>query len=308
MTATDIAKPYRTIPMPEAGTPEWLEIRRTTGIGASECAAVMGQSPWATPLDVFLEKCGRKPVEETRAMRRGNALEPFVHSEFEAETGHKGIKPDYMCVSLQHPFLFCNLDWLSECGTFGAEFKATDNTREWGESGSQNVPVYYYLQVQHQLLVTGLDLIYLVALLPYSDLRIYPIEPSKPVQDKIVEVCGQFWSDFLDGIAPEHDATVDAVKLLFPTVETDKEIEIDDAEALDLVYRHGELVREIKDLTEAKGQIEARLLMMAGDAKKARIAGWNGSITRSFTEAKTYTTTRKAGITCRINHPRNSGD
>ena len=302
-------KPYRTVEMPEAGTPEWLEIRRTTGIGASEIAAVLGQSPWATALNVYLQKRGlTADTESNRAMRQGNHSESFIQSEFEMEMGFKGIKPDWMAVSNQYPYLFCNLDWLSDCGTFGAELKRTDNTKDWGESGSQNVPLHYYLQVQHQLLVTGLDLIYLVALLPFSDLRIYPIVPSAGVQERIATDGGIFWSNTLDGIAPENDASVEAVKTLYPVVETGKEIEITDSEALDLVCKHEETVAAIKDLTEIKGQIEARLLMLAGDAQKAKIPGWNGSITRSVIEAKSYTVNRKAGITCRINHPRKSGE
>lgn len=308
LTEIELAKPYYTIRMPEAGTAEWLQIRRTTGIGASEIAAILGQSPWAKALDVYLQKRGLKEVEETRAMRRGNALEPFIQAEYEMATGFSGVKPDFMCVSRHHEFLFCNLDWLSDCGTFGAEFKATDNSREWGDTGSQNVPLYYYLQVQHQLLVTGLSRIDLVALLPYSDLRIYPVVPSKPVQDKIVEGGSKFWADFLAGNAPEHDGSVDSVKILFPIVEPGKEVEIDDSEALDLVCRHENTVQEIKSLAEVKDQIEARLLMLTGDAQRAKIPGWRGSITRSATEAKSYMVNRKAGITCRINHPRNSGD
>lgn len=309
MTAT-IPLPYRKIAMPPAGSPEWLEIRRTNGIGASECAAVMGANPpkWATALDIYLQKRGLKEVEENRAMRRGAALEPFIQSEFEAEKGFTGTKPDWMAVNLQHAFLFCNLDWLSDCGTFGAEFKSSDSTKDWGETGSQQVPMHYYLQVQHQLLVTGLPLIYLVVLLPYSDLRIYPITPSVPVQAKIVEECSKFWCDYLDGIAPEYNASVDAVKALYPIVEQGKEIEITDHEALELVSKHYETVQQIKDLSEVKEQIEARLLILTADAQRAKIPGWRGSITRSATEAKSYMVNRKAGITCRINHPRNSGD
>ena len=264
-----------------------------------------GQSPWATALDVYLQKRGLKEVEQTRAMRRGNALEPFVQSEFELETGFKGTKPEWMAVSHQNPYLFCNLDWISDAGDVGAEFKATDSTKDWGESGSQEVPLHYYLQVQHQLLVTGLDLIYLVAMLPFSDLRIYPIVPSAEVQERIATDGGIFWSNLLDGIAPEENASVDAVKKLYSTV-ADKEITINNYEALDLVCKHEETVKAIKDLNDIKEQCEAALFLLMGDAKKAKIDGWRGSITRSETPEKHVSYTRKAGLVCRINHPRGS--
>ena len=296
-------KPYRTVEMPEAGTPEWLKIRRTTGIGASEIAAVLGQSPWATALDVYLEKRGLKTVEESRAMRRGNALEPFIRSEFEAEAGFTGIKPTYMCVSEAHPYLFCNLDWLSKDGKFGAEFKSSDNAHEWGESHSQEVPLHYYLQVQHQLLVTGLDVIYLVVLLPYSDLRIYPISSDAEVQGRITIEGKSFWHKVLSETPPVENGSVEAVKTLYSKV-SGEELVIDSYEALDLIARHEEAVKGIKDLEEIKEQCEARLFAMMGDARKAKIDGWRGSITRSETPEKHVSYTRKAGLVCRINHPR----
>ena len=48
---------------------DWLQERRR-GIGGSEAAAILGLSPWATPLDVYLDKIGEgEEVEETEAMQ-----------------------------------------------------------------------------------------------------------------------------------------------------------------------------------------------------------------------------------------------
>ncbi len=307
MTTAAPVKPYTEAFIGKPGSEEWLEARRKAGIGASESAAVLGLSPWATPLDVYLQKHGLKAVEETRAMRRGNALEPFIQSEFELDKGFHGYKPESMFKSLQHPFLFANLDWLSADGKFAAEFKATDSQKDWGETSSQNVPLHYYIQCQHQLLVTGLDLIYLVALLPYSDLRTYPIEPSPEVQARIVSDCGLFWADTCAGIHPVCDTKPDAVKALYSTVD-ENTIEITADDAPGLITRHAEIRGLIKDLDAEKDTIEARLLLLTGTASKAKIPGWSGSITRSVTEAKSYTVNRKGGISCRINHPRNKGE
>jgi|SRR5690606_8065444 len=302
--------PYTKVAIGEPGTPEWHEIRRTTGVGASECAAVMGLSHWASPLDIYLLKRGlTEPDPPSRAMRRGNAIEPFIASEFEMETGFKGAKPDYMAVSVEYPWMTANTDWIGDCGTMGAELKSSDMSKNWGETGSQDVPEYYYIQVQHQLIVTGLPVIYLVVMLPFSDLRIYPITLNEKIKPSIVETCRVFWENTQNGIAPEGDASPEAVKKLYPVVDADKEIEISDHEAADLVATHHDINSQLKVLEERKNAITARLMFLMGDAKKARIAGWTGSLSRSQTETKMVPAhERKGGIVFRINHPRKKGE
>lgn len=310
-TTTTTDKPYTEIPIAEAGTPQWHEARRHY-VCASECAAVLGLSPWDSALDVYLLKRGlTEPGESNRAMRRGNALEPFIMSEFEAETTFKGFKPTFMAVSKEHDWLAANVDWICHTDNIGAEFKSSDASQNWGESFSQDVPDYYFIQVQHQLLVTGLDVIYLVALLPFSDLRLYPITPDAEVQARIIEATREFWTNTLDGIEPQGDASLNTVKKLFSTVKDDKELELEvGTEAETLALEHMNTVQQIKALTEAKESLEARLAMIVGDAKKAKIPGsaWTGSITRSITQDRLVEAhTRKGGVLFRINHPRQKG-
>lgn len=70
-------------------TPSWLE-EREAGIGASESAALLGLSPWATPLSLFLAKSGRlkkdKSLDEVERIQWGNLLEPVIIGELVART------------------------------------------------------------------------------------------------------------------------------------------------------------------------------------------------------------------------------
>lgn len=59
---------------PEPGTPEWCAL-----VTASKVPAILGLSPWDSPLSMWLKMAGRSPWdEETQAMRRGNMLEDAV--------------------------------------------------------------------------------------------------------------------------------------------------------------------------------------------------------------------------------------
>ena len=59
---------------PQPGTPEWCAL-----VTASKVPALLGLSPWDSPLSMWLKMAGRAPWDaESQAMRRGNMLENAV--------------------------------------------------------------------------------------------------------------------------------------------------------------------------------------------------------------------------------------
>ncbi|MDP3766551.1 MAG: YqaJ viral recombinase family protein, partial [Dehalococcoidia bacterium] len=66
----------------------WLAARRA-GIGGTDAAAILGLSPFRTPLDVYLDKTGAAQDErtETQPMRWGKALEPVIAEAVEERIG-----------------------------------------------------------------------------------------------------------------------------------------------------------------------------------------------------------------------------
>ena len=57
---------------------QWLAARRK-GVGGSDSAAVCGLSRYSSPLEVWLQKTGRKPATpDNEAMQWGRLLEPIV--------------------------------------------------------------------------------------------------------------------------------------------------------------------------------------------------------------------------------------
>lgn len=134
---------------------EWLAERRT-GIGGSDAAAVMGLSPFATPLTVWLDKTGRAgPKEETEAMRIGTELEDYVARSYARETGRRVQR---FTRTLHDGCLLGNFDRLvvpegAKVASHGGEVR-TDTllecktaSREWADG----VPLHYQMQVQHYM-------------------------------------------------------------------------------------------------------------------------------------------------------------
>ena len=92
---------------------EWLAKRRGF-LGASDVAAVLGVSPWAGPLDVYLDKIHAVEMQESRAMRRGHAMEPVIADWYAEETGREIQNLGATCFQIHPhiPFLGATLDRL----------------------------------------------------------------------------------------------------------------------------------------------------------------------------------------------------
>src|SRR5690606_15971722 len=90
---------------------EWLQVR-SQGIGGSDIAAIVGVSPWDTPLSIYLRRVGELPEkEETEAMYWGTVLEEVVAQEYKRR--HPEVQVRRVNAVLQHPetpYFLANID------------------------------------------------------------------------------------------------------------------------------------------------------------------------------------------------------
>lgn len=139
--------------IPTQNTPEWKEWRKSK-IGASDAAAILGISPWTTPLALYEEKLGLRPSKDlTAAMARGLELEERARSEYERISGEL-VFPQVVV----HPaFEWCiaSLDGMSLNEKHIVEIKCPGkSTHDLASLGK--IPDHYYAQLQHQMFVTNL--------------------------------------------------------------------------------------------------------------------------------------------------------
>jgi len=168
------------IPQTEA---EWLKVR-LSGIGGSEAAAVIGQSPWCSNSELRKRKTGRATapdISNNEAVRYGHDAEPLIRGLFALDYADR-YKTEYlgafdMVFHPKHKFIFATLDGrLTELktGRKGVlEIKTTTILRsmdkeKWWKDGKPCIPQQYYIQVLHQLLASGFDFAVLHAQLKYE--------------------------------------------------------------------------------------------------------------------------------------------
>ncbi len=132
------------------GTPAWHE-HRAKFRNASETPAVLGASPWMTLHELWLVKTGRKVVEETAPMRHGTAMEPLARAAFEEATGL--IMQPQVVVEGEYS---ASLDGITLSGDTIVEIKCPFKgavSELWQGVACGEVPDYYAIQIQHQLLL-----------------------------------------------------------------------------------------------------------------------------------------------------------
>lgn len=94
---------------------EWLQLR-LKGIGGSEAAAVIGQSPWCSNVELWKRKTGRATapdIANNEAVQYGHDAEPLIRGLFALDYAHK-YKTEYlgefdMVYHPKHPFIFATL-------------------------------------------------------------------------------------------------------------------------------------------------------------------------------------------------------
>lgn len=134
------------------GSPEWHQ-RRLTHRNASETAAVLGESPWTTPYQLWQERTGRLRREVSAAMAHGTRLEPLAREAYEQLTGN--VMEPLVLVDGEYS---ASMDGITLDGGLGLEIKCPIKGREstlWAEVSGGHLPTHYYWQVQHQLMVSG---------------------------------------------------------------------------------------------------------------------------------------------------------
>ena len=188
------------------GSQEWLDYRRTMR-NASETAAVLGASPWMTPYQLWLSRTGRSVTKATAAMQHGTTMEPAARTAYEDQTGNI-MQP----LVLQDGAYSASLDGMDLDGQLIVEIKCPykgQSSELWNNALVGQVPEYYRLQIQHQLMVSGAALAHLWVFDGVQGLLL-PVEPDASSMDCIRGGWDQF-QVYLDSDTPPPLTDADTV-------------------------------------------------------------------------------------------------
>lgn len=192
--------------------PAWIEARRTF-IGASDAPAVLGISPWATPLDVWANKLNvGEQFAGNLSTDMGHALEDLIAREWQARNPGRFLVNSKRTVRHpDHPHIAASPDrevWEhpDERTDELVECKYVGPTTAW--QWKRGVPVYVQAQAQMQMAVTGAARVHVCALIVdfAPDWQTWTVERDFAVQDEIIDRLNAFWHEYVaTGQRPEDE-------------------------------------------------------------------------------------------------------
>lgn len=194
-------------------------IARKQGLGGSDCAAILGLSPWATPLDIFFDKLNYDEPEEeeiTPNQRWGNLLEPIIIQEFERITGFKCQPSNQPKIHPDYPFMRANVDaYIPEINAI-LECKTADHfvAQNWKYTTDDDIPHYYLVQCAHYAAVYDVEIVYIAVLISINDFRIYKYTRTPDLERIIIDKETSFWhGNVIPKIPPQPSDLNDVKKL-----------------------------------------------------------------------------------------------
>lgn len=156
----------------EQGTRSWLDWRRGV-IGASEAGTIMGENPWSSADYLMREKLGLVPgFTGNDATREGQRLEPEARGKLEKH--HKTRLRATIVQDGELPFLAASLDGITHDNEIVYEIKCGQKGYERTQQ-TKRPPDYNRAQLQHILMITGMDFMHFTAYRPGKPLIILKI-------------------------------------------------------------------------------------------------------------------------------------
>jgi putative phage-type endonuclease len=254
---------------------------RTKYIGGSDIGAILGLSKFRTPLQVWLEKTGQDLGKlDSLPLRFGSFAESFVATEYSRSTGFELIHDESAFIHPQHTFMSAHIDRLVlECNgqaspTRILECKTANPFAqlEWGEAGSDQVPMSYLCQCIWYMAITGIEKTDLAVLFGNNDFRIYEIIRDQELEELVLQRAISFWDDYvLKGTPPPAVNEADCHSL-FSKGDPEKSAYATEA-IMTLTKRFRILNSEIEVREQEISSIKQIIMAQMGDAEKLTYQG-----------------------------------
>lgn len=202
---------------------------RTKHLGASDIPAILGLDPYTSPADVWLYKTQQiaDPRDSSEAIELGNDFEPVGVKRLSDRTGRMAIPHPSTAragngVMIAHAdcILVDTLEWIKipdrqldwpvekliAAGGLPGEIKWRGESDDWGENGSDQVPVGVAAQVYAQAICLCVSTVYVGAFFPRYrgvEFRTYEVKIRPELAREIEDKACLWWIQHVEkGIQP----------------------------------------------------------------------------------------------------------
>lgn len=257
----------------------FAESRRSM-LGGTDVPAILGLSPYRTPLDVYSSKVNPPEVREDMHPKlvAGIILEDAIAELFEYYSGRKTHKLEQTVFHTEYDFMGANVDRIIEPGQNDEYEGILDckNKEGWVvesyKAKGDEVLVNDWCQVQHYMDILKKDYAYLAVLIDGNDLEYHRVERDADFIEHKNKVLLKFWKDhILKKIPPEASTPQELITTNYKFDE-DNIIEASDNVA-GIVLEYQEWGNKEQAARERKKEIADQLKMLLKDAGQLHYNG-----------------------------------
>jgi putative phage-type endonuclease len=273
-----------------ASKEEWLKLR-ADDLTSTDMAALFGLSPYMTPYELWHRKHNKTigGFEESERMKWGTRLQDSIAAGIAEDKGweiqryeqYQRIKGLRLGSSFD---FFCYAPEVNDPPTakdglihdFILEIKNVDSLafkQGWveDEQGNLEAPLHIEIQVQHQLLVSGLSKAFIGALVGGNRVVLIERKADPTVHESIIAKAKEFWRtiDANEEPKPDFKRDADFIKSLYQSAEPGTVMTATDR-IIELATAYKSVSEIIKRHDETKAGYKAEILTLIGDVEKVK--------------------------------------
>lgn len=284
------------------------QIDRQRYIGGADIAGILGISPWATPVSVWQRKTDPvRPPDSSgkkKLYQRGKAWESVVAEMLIAELEAREhrvtvLSANHRYADAQVPHFAAEIDYEIQLddipGVVNVELKTVhpNAAREWGESDTDECPVWYAAQAMWGLGITGRQCCIVAPLFGADEIRIYPIVRDDETIAGMRERAAAFWTHHVLTRTPPEPGSLEDVNRLFKIEAPGKSI-VADAAMLEHALRYRSLDAQITALEAQRDEVEFYVKRFMADAESVLIGDKKAFTWKSQKSSRVDTTALKS--------------
>ena len=270
-----------------------FSLDRSKYLGGSDIGAILGLSRFRSPLEVWMEKTGKEVKKlDSLPLRFGSFAESFVASEYARATGFKLIHDESIYVHPEYSFMSAHMDRfvLEDSSSYSSSSSSSSlssssptrilecktanpfSSGDWGEVGSDEVPMSYLCQCLWYMAITNINIVDLAVLFGNSDFRIYEISRDLELESTILQKANFFWNEHVLRDVPPPAMSEADCQTLFNKGDPNKGVEAK-AETLELTKRLQQLNSEINVREDEISSIKQSIMSQMGEAETLAYQG-----------------------------------
>jgi putative phage-type endonuclease len=236
---------------------------RQRGVGASEAATILNLNPHDTRMGLFYRKtvADAPLVIATLPMKVGTALQDIVLDLCADAIGYPIVDRELRVRDPQHSWRWATLDGRTENAVI--EAKTANSSADWGEVMTDQIPVQYVVQVQHQLDVCDMEIAWVPVLFSAREFRLYRVVRDRALGAAILKAEIEFWDHVQRNEPPPLQSPAE-LRIRWPQDAGTEVMATPDVEAH--AYALGAVKSEIDKMKKEAADFEASIQTFMEDA------------------------------------------